>query len=407
MAFESNGGQNYGVLAQRFMSARQWDRALATAYEWLSKEPEQLRAHRVAAQSLINLDRLEEAGQHVGRVLASNPNDDFAHRLMAMVHAKAGKYRLADESIHKAISLNPTDAYHWFQLAHMSYRQGDLATAKKGAARARELNPRDANILNLAILCEPSGPEIAEQRIQQYQAALALDPENANIYNNIGVQYLDQLKDYAKAEDCFRRALFFAPASKMFRKNLFVAVKRRDLVYRSLCTPKDWLVAVYNFFVAMRKKNLLAYILMIPLWLMAFRFILGGLVLWFALVWPLTKVYEYLTVGDLRARAGELGVRRGGFLGYRKWPLKLRLSLFAVFLISFWGGVAYFCLGNFTLANKDLGQGILGLLLIIGILVFLGYYFGLKIKKGIQARAVRQRAKQMEGFFNAKRGGEV
>src|ERR1700733_1056509 len=407
MTFEPNCGQNYGILTQRVMSAGHWDRALATALEWLAKEPENLRAHRAAAQSLINLERTEEAGRHVEKVLAGNPNDGFAHRLMSMVHFKTGKFRLADQSIHEAISLNPTDANHWHQLAHMSYRQGDLATARKCVARARELNPRDANILNLAILCEPDGPETAEQKIQQFRDALALDPENANIHNNMGAQYLDRLKDYAKAEECFRSALFFDPASKTFRKNLFITVKRRDQVYRILCTPKDWLCATINFFARMRKKNLLLYILMIPLWLLAIRFILGGLVLWFALVWPLTKVYEYLTIGDIRARAGELGVRRGGFLGCRQWPLKLRLSIFATFLISFWGGVAFICTGNSPLAGKESGKAILGIFILAGGLVFLGYYLKQKIKKGIKVRAARKRARQMAGMFNAKHGGET
>lgn len=396
---ESNGGPNYGILTQRFMSAGQWDRALTSAQEWLSKEPENLRAHRIAAQSLVNLERAEEAGRHVEKVLAGNPGDGFAHRLMSIVHFRAGKFRLADESIRKAISLNPNDAYHWYRLAHMSYHQGDLATAKKCVARARELNPRDANILNLAILCEPNDPENTAQKIRQYQEALALDPENANIHNNLGTQYLNKLKDYAKAEECFRRALFFEPSSELFRKNLFITVKHSDLAYRILCTPKDWLFQVSNFFARMRKKNLWLYILMIPIWLIAFRFILGGLVLWFALVWPLTKVYEYLTIGDIRARAGELGVRRGGFLGYRQWPLKIRLAIFAVFLISFWGGATFFCLSDNPLADKNLGQAILGMLLIIGVLGFLSYYLGLKIRRGLKAQAARKRARQMEKDF--------
>jgi tetratricopeptide (TPR) repeat protein len=404
MASESNGGPNYGILAQRFISAGQWDRSLATALEWLSKEPENLRAHRVAGQSMINLERTEEAGPHVEKVLAGNPNDGFAHRLMAMVHFKEGKFHLADESIHKAISLNPTDAYHWYQLAHMSYSRGDLATAKKCAARARELDPRDANILNLSILCETDVTGAA--KIQQYKDALALDPENATIYNNMGAQYLDNLKDYAAAEECFRRALFFEPASKMFRKNLFITVKERDLVYRILCTPKDWLFAAYNFFPRTRKKNFLLYLLTIPLWLLVFRYIIGGLVLWFALVWPLTKVYEYLTIGDIRGRAGELGVQRGGFMGYRKWPLKVRLSIFAFLLISFWGGVACFFVGKNPLADKEVGQAILGTLLCLGVLAYLGYFLRLKIKKGIKARAARKHARQMEGVFNANRGEE-
>ena len=339
MNSEANAGPNYGILAHRFMSSEQWDRSLATSLEWLAKEPENLRAHRIAAQSLINLKRTDEAEKHLEKVLAGNPADGFAHRLISMVYFSRGAFQSADESIRKAISLNPSDAYHWHQLAHMSYRQGDLATAKKCAERARELNPRDANILNLVILCEPSSQSTTAKKIHQYQEALALDPENANLHNNLGVQYLDGSKDYGKAEECFRRALFFEPSSKTFRKNLFITVKKRDLIYRVLCTPKDWLFKAWNFLALTRKKNILLYILLIPVWLLTFRFILGGLILWFALVWPLTKVYEYLTIGDIRAQAGELGVRRGGFLGYRQWSVKARLSIFTFVLIGFCGGV--------------------------------------------------------------------
>jgi Flp pilus assembly protein TadD len=399
MSFESKGEPNYAILTQRFMSAKQWDRSLATAQEWLSKNPENLRAHRATAQSFINLGRMEEAEPHLQKVLAGNPNDGFAHRLMAMVYSKAGKFRLADESIHRAISLNPNDANHWHQLALMSYRQGDLASAKKSVARAKELNPQDANILNLAILCEPKGPEFARDKVRKFEEALALDPENATIYNNIGVEYLYRLKEYAKAEESFRRALFFQPTSEMFRKNLFITVKHRDLIYRILCTPKDWLLAVVDFFSRMRKRNLLIYILMIPLWLLAVRYVFVGLFIWFATVWPLTKVYEYLTIGDIRARSGELGVRRGGFLGYRKWPLKARLSIFAVFLISFWGGLAFFCLHDLRLADKSAGFLFLGLI-VIGVLFFLAYYLKLKLTIASRARATRQRAKRMQNVFN-------
>ena len=316
------------------------------------------------------MERTDEAGLHLDKVLAGNPADGFAHRLMSMVYFSRGAFQAADESIRKAISLNPSDAYHWHQLAHMSYRQGDLTTAKKCAERARELNPRDANILNLLILCEPKSQGTATQKIHQYQEALELDPENANIHNNLGVQYLDKLKDYAKAEECFRRALFFEPSSDTFRKNLFVTVKKRDLIYRILCTPKDWLFQAWNFLSLARKKNVLLYILLIPVWLLTFRFILGGLVLWFALVWPLTKVYEYLTIGDIRAQTGELGVRRGGFLNYRRWSVKVRLSIFAFVLVSFWGAVAFFFMSDSPLADKELGSGNFGEFLLLSVCSF-------------------------------------
>jgi tetratricopeptide (TPR) repeat protein len=254
----------------------------------------------------------------------------------------------------------------------------------------------------MAILCDPGGPENAKKKIQQYQDALAIDPENANLYNNIGVQYLDHLKDYGQAEDCFRRALFFYPASKTFRKNLFITVKKRDLIYRILCAPKDAIVQVINFFARVRRYNLFLYLLIIPLWLFAIRFVAVGLALWFALVWPLTKVYEYLTIGDLRARAGELGAQRGGFLGYRKWPVKVRLSIFACLLVSFWGAVALLLMSN---RNTPLPREFLGGVIFFGLLLFLYFFAAIKVRAGIKAWAARKRAREMERIVSPKRHG--
>jgi len=138
-------------------------------------------------------------------------------------------------------------------------------------------------------------------------------------------------------------------------------------------------------------------------WLVAFRFIIGALILWFSLVWPLTKVYEFLTIGDIRARAGELGVRRGGFLGYRQWPVKIRLPIFALVLASFWGAVVLFCMSDSPLANRDLGQAILGVFMIVGVPIFIGYYLRRKIKNGIKAWKTRKRARQMENILSPKR----
>jgi Flp pilus assembly protein TadD len=404
MASEFNPEPNYQVLSQRYMSAGQWDRSLATAREWLSKEPENVWAHRVAAQSLVNLDRHSEAFEHLEKVLARNPRDDFAHRLMAMVYFNAGKFRLADQSIQKAIALDPNDASNWHQLAHMTYRHGDLATARKHVARARELDPRNAEICNLEILCNPGGPENARQKIRQFEEALALDPENSNLHNNMGIQYLNHLKDYARAEECFRHALFLDPTSKNTRKNLFITVKKRDRIYRILCAPKDALYQVIGFFGRVRRYNLFLYILIIPIWILAFRFIFVGLLLWFCLVWPLTRVYEYLTIGDLRARAGELGAQRGGILGLRKWPIGVRLGIFTLFLFSFWGFVALLFTDKSPLSGPIPPQS-LGLLAFFGLFTFLVCFLVFKIKAGIRAWTARRRAREMENVISPKRQG--
>jgi hypothetical protein len=67
---------------------------------------------------------------------------------------------------------------------------------------------------------------------------------------------------------------------------------------------------------------------------------IGALILWLILVWPLVKTYEYLTLGDLKKKAGEIGAQRGGFLGFRRWPLRARLAIFGLVLVGFWTALA-------------------------------------------------------------------
>jgi len=362
---------NYRILVARYTSSGQWDRSLETAREWLSVEPENIEAHLAAGQALVVLSRHAEAESHIAQVLAARPDYDMCHRLMSDIHFSAGRYKSADESVRKAISLNPTEAFHWYHLARMCYRQGDRASAKKFGARALELSPRNPDIMNLVTLCEPATSDNAGQRLAQYYEALELDPENAAIHNNIGTHHLNVTHNYQFAEECFRRALFFDPSDKTARSNLFIALKHRDPVYRVLRAPRDILIQGLSMGQKARQRSILLYILMVPLWIFALRFLVAGLLLWCLFIWPLLKAYEYLTIGDILSKAGEVGAHRGGFLGYRRWSLKARLGILAGFLALFWGGTALLWMSKDKVSKNAAFDSVLGLFILIGIIAIL------------------------------------
>jgi Flp pilus assembly protein TadD len=329
---------NYSLLFSRYSGSNQWDRAHAVAREWLAADPENPRAAAAAGQALINLGRAPEAETHVRRVLQREPENDFALRLLSIVCFKRGRFQEADDAIHRAISIQPHDAYHWYHLGQMCHSQGDLDSGRRFAARAREIRPRDANIVNLLAMCERPDARDQSAQLRHYQEALELDPENSVIHNNIGVYYLNVEKDYRAAEAAFRRALHFEPARALFRSNLFITLKHRDPVYRILCAPRDFFLRIAAL---SRGKTGLRYLLVLTLWILLGYFLLIGLILWGVFIWPLVKVYERLTVGDIRAKAGEIGARRGGWFGFHRWPVRVRLGLFAAILVGFWGGVIF------------------------------------------------------------------
>lgn len=385
--------RNYQILLSRYTSSRQWDRALETAREWLSADPENPRAHFVAGQSLINLKRYPEAETHLAKVLAAEPENALAHRFMSIIHFQQKRFKAANDSIQKALSLDPEDPYNWYRLAWIRYRSGDLGSARKYAEKARELAPRDADIINLLAMCTPKNQAGNSLRLQQYQEALELEPENPQVHNNLGVYYLNADKNYAKAEECFRRALFFDPSLNVARSNLFITIKHRDTVYRVLCAPKDFIFQVF----ALARRNRLLYFLTLPLWLVAVRFLFGGLALWFMLVWPTVKVYEYLTIGDIRARAGELGAKRGGIFGYRRWPLRARLSIFAVLLCLFWGTIAALAFRSAEDVGIFLGFTVAG-----GLLIVLALWVRVKWKRGFFRYRPRRSSKQIDQLLKSQ-----
>ena len=393
MEFESADSPNYGMLISRFEESRQWDRALETAQEWLSREPRGGRAHLAAGQALLNLGRPAEAEHHLAQALAQNPDSDLALRFMSIAQFRQKRFREADDSINKALSLNPEGAFHWFHLADMFFQQGDLASAKKFAKKARELAPRDADILSLLARCEPADDD---SRLWKYRQALELDPENAEVHNNIGAYYLNAKGDYKRAEEHFRRALFFNPALKVARSNLLITVRHSDAVYRILCGPKDLFLRWLRFGWKERQRSIPVYLLLLLFWVLTVRAALAGAILWAMLVWPLVKVYEFIMVGDIRARTGEIGTKRGGFLNYRKWPLRLRLAIFAVVLVSFWGGLACLCLA-FPVAEDRVLPVITGFVLLLGLLVLIGFWVRTKAKNMRNRFHVRRRARRLGG----------
>jgi tetratricopeptide (TPR) repeat protein len=379
------------ILILRLTASHQWERLLETAREWLAERPGHGRAHLYAAQALVNLDRKGEAAPHLTEALARIPNNAFAHRMMSIVQFDLKNYRAADQAIQEAIALEPEEAMNWYQLALMFYKQHDLKRAEEAAARARELSPNNADILNLCALCAGN----TSRGASLLQDTLELDPENAAAHNNLGVDYLNK-KDYAQAEECFRRALSLDPTLAISRRNLFLALKHRDRVYRVLCAPRDFLLTIRSatFGDSAHKRNGFATLIGIIVWLLIFRFVAAGLLLWLGLVWPLAKFYEFLVIGDLRRKAGEIGATRGGILGYRRWPLKVRMGLFAAGLLAFWTGL-YLLIWS-PAQTEDQKTTAAGILIGVALVGVLGYFLVKWTKRGIARYHSWRRARMLK-----------
>jgi tetratricopeptide (TPR) repeat protein len=322
----------FGMMLRRLVDSRQWERALEVARDWLGQDPESVDAHLAAGQALVNLKQYAAANVHLAKALAARPNNTFALRLASIASFHEGKMARADELIRRAIELQPNDAMHWYHLAWMRFRQGLFDAAEKHARRALELQPESADTINLIAICQRGNPET---QYRQYLRALEIDPQNAVVHSNLGSYYMNCTRDYAAAEASFRRALEINPTDRSAQKNLFTVLRRRDRIYRVMTLPMELLRAVSW----RRRSGIIARLACIALLIFAGQYFLGLLAFWLLLVWPMMKVYEYLTLSDIRAKAGVVGARRGGWRGFHRWPLSARLGVFALLVVCFWGGI--------------------------------------------------------------------
>jgi hypothetical protein len=156
------------------------------------------------------------------------------------------------------------------------------------------------------------------------------------VHTNLGSYYLNSARDFPAAEASFRRALQCDPANRMAQQNLFAVLRLRDPVYRVLTLPRNLLRRVSW---SRQGHTGLARIGLVLLWLSLGRYLWGVFAIWLLLVWPIIKAYEYLTLSDIRAKAGVAGARRGGWRGFHRWPLEARLAIFALLVVGFWGGL--------------------------------------------------------------------
>lgn len=328
-----NPAQQFGTILRRLTESRQWDRALEVARDWLSQDPENIEAHLGAAQSLINLKQYAAAQTHLGKVLAARPNYAFVFRLASIAAFHLNKTDKADEYIRRAIELQPNDAMNWYHMALMRYRQGLPEAAEKHAKRALELQPENADTINLIAICQRNNPQ---GQMDQYRRALEIDPQNAIVHMNIGVYYLNTAHDYAAAEAAFRRSLEIDPTDRTAQKNLFAVLRLRDPLYRVLTWPRTLL---WRASWARRDRSAVVKIALLLLWLTIGRYFLVLIAVWLLLVWPLVKAYEYLTVSDIRAKAGMAGARRAKWRELHRWPVGARLGIFGLLVVCFWGGL--------------------------------------------------------------------
>lgn len=180
--------------------------ALQKATELLPGDAE---AHYNLGNTLLLLNRLDEAEASYRRALRINPDDADAYFNLGNTLRKLGRLDKAAASYVKTLQFRPGHAEAHCNLGNILQEMGRLDEAEASYRQALEIKPSYAAAhYNLGNLLQNRN-RLAEAEAC-YRRALQFSPDRADIHTNLGniLQDMDRLDE---AEACFRQALLVEP----------------------------------------------------------------------------------------------------------------------------------------------------------------------------------------------------
>lgn len=333
------------------LQAGNLERLAREAERCLERNPGDSTAHFYLVLALTDLKRPAEALRHLDQLLAAEPDQVRTHVAALCLYGAGERWAKVRHHVAEGLRLDPEAAFFHRFAAIAALTKLDMAAARRHISRARELDPDDADIANLHIRIHgatETSALAALKRLEEYRAALRLDPHNAALHNSMGDVLLDELDDPAAAEIAYREALRLDPGNRVYQTDLFHAVAARSLIYRLFSLPTR----------AFRWLGLAGRTILRQPWRLLFVIIgfkaVMGYFAWLALAtvvfWPGGKGYEWLLVSEIRRGAAASDAELRTWFWLRRWPRWVRFAAFLGINLTLWGTL-------FTLTGLPLGPG--------------------------------------------------
>jgi hypothetical protein len=326
--------------------------------------------------------------------LARAPDSDYVHYRLAAYLRRSGDLTGARRHAEAAIERDPRYAPYWTELGWIERQSGSGdEVARRCADRALEIRPEDVYALYLRAFTLPE--DTAAQRrdaLTAYKRVLEVDPEfdaawGAKARLHLAAAELDE------AEEAARTALSLDPEDDAFRGTLYDVLKRRSIVYRVLRWPGD---VVGKGFGLIDRLPWWLWILLCVVGIGSRFFLLllaAGLV-WLVFVYPVLKLYEWLSTSDVRRRAREVAPR-GGRMSLHRWPRFARAGLVLA-------GAGLLWYGAWRFFGSEQGRSTFAVVVAVAFGLAVLFGFGALLWDALRRRGRRRRRERLEAMMETK-----
>ena len=210
-------------MARALLDAHRPAEAADRARQAIAADPHDPEARCTLALALRDQGAVADALTAAEGALAVAPEYEWGHRLRATLLGQLGRRKEAVEAARTAVSLAPDLPHTWVTLADLlsEFPRG-RKEAQQAAERARSLAPYET-LGHIALSVVAIRRQRWRDAEEHSRAALAIDPEDADALNNLGVALLNQGKK-KEAVHYFASSSQLDPRDPTARNNALAAV---------------------------------------------------------------------------------------------------------------------------------------------------------------------------------------
>ena len=198
--------------AEEFYKAGKFSQAMDAYKEAINADPANPSNYIALARLQVWGGQYEEAILNTQNALLKNPDHPIAHAVQGWALGFLEKYGEAEREVKKSLELDPNNALAYAYYAEILINQGNFDLYDKAAEASKKARELDPNLLEarrargIVLL----NTQNVEQAIEEFNAALAINKNIANLHLYLGVAY-KALSKYDLAEEALLAAYALNP----------------------------------------------------------------------------------------------------------------------------------------------------------------------------------------------------
>lgn len=210
LELETNNAQIYYELGHLYLKKEDFINSINAFNLALEKDSKNPFYHNAIAYALIRAEQYEEAAEHYKYAISQNPDSEWTaivcQALASLYFNVFEDVDTAMDLLKEAIILDDNNDESYIELGNIYLSLDDEDSAIKSYCEAIKRNPQNPAAYNKCAMSLWQ-KNYVEEAVIAYNKAISICPDYAPAYNNLGVIYLDGIRNLKEAKTLFETAI--------------------------------------------------------------------------------------------------------------------------------------------------------------------------------------------------------